>query len=237
MANINGKAYGLTLLCPIKNGCSGNRAFSALTRRTLQRLPLNEHSPIAQVPNTYLCRFYILSDVFYEQGPARNGWRATLLSGWRAGVREEHLKSEYLVFESNFHGDLDSYLEAMWHCAEQSVKAIWQHCVGFERVRDAQSFSDYVKRCQIDNQLFFNGSTDESLNEQLKALYLKQELSRFVFANQATTQDPVALQRAFQAFITRVQPADLDGPTWRPGADSEHSCTVDNRNTAGASHD
>ena len=44
---------------------------------------------MAKVPNTYLARFYILNDVFYQGFPAE----------------EEHLKSKYLVFSSNFHGD------------------------------------------------------------------------------------------------------------------------------------
>ena len=62
----------------------------------------------------------------------------------------------------------------------------------------------------------FNGSTDDSLPEQLKSLYLKQEFSKFAFENQGL--EPNELRQAFQQFIARTEPANLAGPTWRAGA-------------------
>ena len=200
MANQSGNAYGLTLLCPIKNGSENDQSYSAIVRDRLQDLPLNTQSPMAKVPNTYLCRFYVLNDVFYQGAPAI----------------EEHLKSKYLVFSSNFYGDLDNYLSDMWLMAESGVKEIWQYCVGFEKVTDAASFVQYIKKCQINNSLFFNGSNDEPLAEQLKGLYLKQELSQFVFDNQTTPAGELKVK--FTDFVNRTQPENLAGPTWQPGA-------------------
>ncbi len=219
MANKNGNAYGLTLLCPIKNGSVNNQSYAALTRLHLQNMPTEEESPMALVPNTYLCRFYILNDVFFEGGPPKGTLLATLLTGFRSLAREEHLNSKYLVFSSNFYGDRDTYLEGMWEQASTQVKEIWKHCVGFDKVSDASDFVDYITRCQVDNQLFFNGSTDDSLAEQLKGLYLKQEFSRFVFANQG--RSPHDLQAAFNDFIERTQPTQISGPTWMAGAAQE----------------
>jgi hypothetical protein len=54
------------------------------------------------------------------------------------------------------------------------------------------------------------------LAEQLKALYVKQELSKFAHANQG--KNALALQRAFEEFLTAVAPTNLASPTWRPGA-------------------
>lgn len=202
MANNNksGNAYGLTLLCPIINGFENDISFSALTRDRLQKLPLNTESPMAKVPNTYLCRFYVLNDVMYQGKPAR----------------EEHLKSKYLVFSTNFYGDLDAYLAQMWLHAEDEIKHIWQYCVAFEHVNSAESFTQYIKKCQVDNHLFFNGSTDESLDEQLKGLYLKQEFSKFVYQNQGKSAEE--LQSLFADFVTRTEPKNLAGPTWKAGA-------------------
>ena len=67
--------------------------------------------------------------------------------------------------------------------------------------------------------MFFNGSTDDSLAEQLKSLYVKQEFSRFVFDNQGSSAQN--LQAAFNAFVDRAQPTELKGPTWKPGAAQE----------------
>ncbi len=196
-------AAGLTVLCPIINGNSGQQSYAMLTRAYLQDMPLNEHSPMARVPNTYLCRFYVLNDVFYQGAPAL----------------EEHLKSKYLVFSTNYYGSLDDYLKTMWTQAEEKIKPIWEYCVGFDKVKTPADFAEYIKKCQVNNHLFFNGSTGDPLEEQLKTLYLKQEFSRFAYENQG--RNAADLQKAFQEFITRTQPKNVTGPTWVAGAHEE----------------
>ena len=196
-------AAGLTVLSPIVNGGDDQLSNAMRTRRHLHDMPLHSNSPMAKVPNTYLCRFYVLNDVFYESAPAK----------------EEHLQSKYLVFSTNYYGKLETYLEGMWKHAEDDVRAIWQHCVAFDKVRSATDFVSYMKKCQVKNHLFFNGSTGDPLAEQLKSLYLKQEFSRFVYENQG--KPPEELKQAFQAFTARTQPDNLDAPTWVAGADEE----------------
>lgn len=196
-------AAGLTVLCPIINGSTGQQSYAMLTRRYLQDMPLNENSPMTEVPNTYLCRFYVLNDVFYQGAPAQ----------------EEHLKSKYLVFSTNYYGDLDDYLTSMWTHAEKNISPIWQYCVAFEKVKTAADFVVYMKKCQVKNHLFFNGSTGDPLAEQLKTLYLKQEFSRFVYENQGGSAEEQ--QKAFQKFIVRTQPNNIANPTWVAGAQKE----------------
>jgi hypothetical protein len=207
MANKSGNAYALTILCPILPGVPSNsptgqsgQTYTALLRDQLQTLHLNEDSPMAQVPNTYLCRFWVLSDVPYQGKPAFL----------------EHLKSDYLVFSSNFYGELEPYITGMWNALKDSVLAVLWHCVGHETVHDASSFIDYIKKCQVTTTFFFNGSTDEPLADQLKNLYLKQEFSKFAFENQGKSARE--LQDAFCGFVQRTQPANLAGPTWAAGA-------------------
>jgi hypothetical protein len=202
MANKSGNAYALTVLCPIRGGVppTGSQSHTALLQELLQTLHLNEESPMAQVPNTYLCRFWVLGDVLYQGKP-----------GFL-----DHLKSDYLVFSSNFYGELEPYLEGMWKAIEAGIRFILGHCVDGDSVSDAPSFVEYIKKCQVTTTFFFNGSTDEPLAQQLKNLYLKQEFSKFAFENQGTS--PGALQEAFAAFVQRTQPQNLDGPTWAAGA-------------------
>jgi hypothetical protein len=205
MANKNGNAYALTMLCPIRGGVSdssgtNSQTYTALLRSVLQSLRVNEQSPMAKVPNTYLCRFWVLSDVVYEGKPAYL----------------EHLKSDYLVFSSNFYGELEPYLEGMWNALEDGVRLILSHCVGGETVLDGPSFIAYAKKCQITTTFFFNGSTDEPLAQQLKNLYLKQEFSKFAFNNQGKSASE--LQTAFREFVGQTDPPNLNGPTWAAGA-------------------
>ena len=199
MANANGSAYALTLMCPIKNGHCSGQSYSALTRQLLQQLEQHAESPLAKVPNTFFARFYILNDVFYEGSPAK----------------EDHLKSQYLIFAADFHGDLNDYLQGFWLNASVEAKLIWQHCVVFDEVGDSASFITYIKKCQVKTTFYFNGSTDESLAEQLKALYLKQKFSEFAIENQGA--EPQKLQQAFLEFVEKTQPFNNTNPTWLPG--------------------
>src|ERR1700730_10275193 len=105
MANTSGNAYALTLLVPILQGLPkkapegmNDQTYADLIRYQLQQLAVNEESPMARVPNTYPSRLFVLNDVLYQGRPA-------IL---------EHLKSNYLVFSSNFHGELEDYLTGMW---------------------------------------------------------------------------------------------------------------------------
>jgi len=203
MSNVASKAYGLTILSPIREKIAQGVSGSVLTRSVIEDLKLHQHSPFAKVANTYLARLYVLNDVMFQGYPEQ----------------EDHLKSKYLVFASNFYGDLDEYLTGLWHGAQADVKQIWAHCYDFESVTDEASFLIYMKKCQVKTTFFFNGSVglgedDISLNEQLKALYLKQEFAKFVWNNQSLS--PNELKAAFIEFSHITQPNQPE-PSWAPG--------------------
>lgn len=200
MANEFGESYGLTTLCPIINGLENGQAHDKSIRRLLQTLDTDEGSPFAKVPNTYLARLFILNDVFFEQGN---------------DVARDHLKSKYLVFTSNFHGKLEDYLTGMWTNQQSTIRNIWRHCVGFDQVNDAESFIAYIKKCQLTTTLFFNGSTDKSLKEQLKALYVKQAFTEFALTQQ--NRSATELRSAFNKFMQNIQIDNLNEPSYRPG--------------------
>lgn len=217
MANQSGNAYALTLLCPVRAGApaagfdgQSQESYAAHLRFVLQSVRVSGDSPMARVPNTYLSRFFLLDDVYYQGSPAL----------------EEHLKSSYLVFCCNFHGELEPYLTGMWKAIESDVRLLLNHCVGFsnQTVPDAAAFIAYVKKCQVTTTFFFNGSTDQPLAEQLKGLYLKQEFSQFAFENQGRSAREI--QEAFREFIKRTEPENTARPTWKAGVYRLHEVVV-----------
>ena len=233
MANTSCNAYDLTVLAPIENGCIGEISYAEILRNRLQDLPLHEDSPLAKVPNTYLARLFILDDVFYQCNTANDALFnfGDLFSFFSDRFRraalpcKDNLRSKYLVFASDFHGDLDSYLQGLWDKwvvleknERRDVRHIWEYCVGFDQVTDSASFIRYIKKCQLNATLYFNGSTDDPLKEQLKSLYLKQEFARFAVEHQG--KSAAQLQTAFMQFIDKVQPENLDAPSWAPGKSS-----------------
>lgn len=226
--NVSGKAYALTILSPIKNAYTQEEiAYADVIRDHLQNWNFENNSPMAKVPQTYLCRFFVLDDVYTESQPT--GGALDTFSDFLPAVpdsirrntvpKEDHLKNRYLVFSCNFHGgenaDLDGYLRGMWNAISDRVKELWHYCYGFEKVKDAETFICYMKQCQMEASLFFNGSNDESLPEQLKALYLKQEFAKFVIDNQGLDASHIKVN--LQAFMQRVAPTNLTEPTWAAG--------------------
>jgi hypothetical protein len=209
MANTSGQAFALTTLCPIINGDSSSKSLSAVNdreshdkeiQRLLQSLPVNEDSLFANTDNTYFARLFILNDVFFQQGN---------------DVKRDHLKSKYLCFNSNFYGKLEPYLTSMWNNNEDLVREIWQHCIAFDQVDNADDFIAYIQSCQVETTLFFNGSNDKSLAEQLKALYVKQMFSEFVLTQQGKSGSEI--KQAYKYFLQRVQLNNLGSPSWKPG--------------------
>lgn len=231
MANVSGNAYALTMLSPIRDGHIKQIAYGDAIRDRLENWNTLENSPMAEVPQTYLCRYYVLDDVYTQSlaGPDFFSRFYEIMSIFSDKYRlkalpvEDHLQSQYLVFCCNFHGDLDTYLRGMWNAISPKIREIWEYCYAFEQVKDADSFIAYVKKCQRTATLFFVGSTDDPLEEQLKSLYLKQEFSKFAIEHQGL---PAAeMQRAYQAFIKRVDPTNLAGPSWTPGQYRLHQPT------------
>ncbi len=226
--NVSGNAYALTILSPIKDGYTQEEiAYADVVRDCLQAWNTEQNSPMAQVPETYLCRYFVLDDVYCESLPGAgvldtfSDLLPLVPDSIRRAVlpKEDHLKSRYLVFSCNFYcgpsGDLDGYLRAMWGAISDRIKEIWGYCYGFEQVDNADKFIVYMKKCQLPASLFFVGSNDDSLEEQLKALYLKQEFAKFAVDNQGL--DAGSLKVNFQSFIQRVAPTNLIAPTWTAG--------------------
>jgi hypothetical protein len=199
MANQSGSVYGLTLLSPILNDERAVPSHDLQIRKYLATLPTGADSPFAIAPGTHLARLVVMDDVIYVGMPAC----------------EEHLSSKYLVFESNFDGDLDTYLTGLATTIPQHLDAIWSHCTGYPGAGDAQAFARYMKACQIDTTFFFAAVNDKSVTQTLVALQTQRAVADFVATHQGV--DAAQTQREFIEFIrilkvTPPPPPGIMGP-------------------------
>jgi hypothetical protein len=206
MANDSGQVYGLTILSPIIEDQRLDIDHTAQLRWYLAKLPRDHTSPFAKVSSTYLARLVVLDDVVFVGKPAC----------------EEHLKSRYLIFESNFDGDLDTYLKRMASEIPQFVDAVWKHCVGYPGVVNSDAFVAYMKRCQLTTTFFFADVNDRTVQGSLKALQTQSALAHFIEKNQG--KPPVEIQKRFGIFLEQLKaaPAPLPG-----GRDDEKSPAED----------
>jgi hypothetical protein len=206
MANQSGQIYGLTILSPILEGDTLDIGHATALRWYLASLPRDHTSPFAQVSSTHFARLVVLDDVVFVGAPAI----------------EEHLKSRYLVFETNFDGDLDTYLTRMAREIPDVVDSVWKHCVGYPGVADSAAFVTYMKKCQIETTFFFADVNNKTVQQNLKALQVQSALSHFVEQNQGKPANEI--QKSFGELVEHLAkaPAPLPG-----GKDSEKTAAED----------
>lgn len=194
MANKNGQVYGLTILSPIKEDPNPDPSDETALRIYLAGLPNGPNSPFAKVSTTHLCRLVVLDDVVFVGDPAK----------------EEHLKSAYLMFTSNFDGDLDAYLQLMVKHIGNVVDEVWKHCAGYPGIQDLGAFITYMKRCLITTTFFFADVNNKTVEQTLRALQVQRAVTVFVEASQG--MPPAKLQAAFLKFQQYLQRLALPAP-------------------------
>jgi hypothetical protein len=187
MPNKNGNVYGLTILSPIIDDDRATPSHDLQIRKYLATLPTGEESPFALAPGTHLARLVVMDDVIYVGMPAC----------------EEHLKSKYLVFESNCDGDLTAYLQGLATTAPEQIDAVWSHCVGYPGAAKVDEFVDYMKACQIETTFYFAAVNDKSVQETLRALQTQRAVSDFIANHQG--MEPGLLQSEFQGFLQELR--------------------------------
>ena len=188
MPSQSGKVYGLTLLCPILDDPMAIPSHDLQIRGHLAELSTGPDSPFAIAPGTHLARLVVLDDVIYVGMPAR----------------EDHLKSKYLVFESNCDGNRDSYLSGLADKIPDELDNIWKHCTGYPPggARDRGAFLAYMRKCEIETTFFFAPVNNKTREETLRALRTKQAVAHFIATHQG--MPPAQIQRDLLSLCDRL---------------------------------
>ena len=193
MPNQNGSVYGLTLLSPILHDPHAVPSHSLQIRDYLATLPTGPESPFAIAPGTHLCRLVVMDDVIYVGMPAC----------------EDHLKSKYLIFETNCDTDLDAYITGLAKSIPQHLDAIWSHCIGYPGAANLPQLLQYMKTCQLTTTFFFAAVNNSTVTESLRALQTQRAIADFIATRQG--MDPAQIQRDFitltKALVTAAPPA------------------------------
>jgi hypothetical protein len=175
--NVSGQAYAFMAMTPVKPGEEGALA------EYLRALRGRGTSPLAKLPRTHLGRFVIVSD--FHNDPA---WKQR---------REEHLELPYLIFTSNFDGDLDSYLDELCEKLAPEAAQIWGRCVGCPESAKGVALKQYLKHNQIRTGIFFAAYGNATVGTVKRSLRQRERMIAFAVASQGLA--PEALQQAFLA--------------------------------------
>jgi hypothetical protein len=178
MPNIDGGHYFLTALLPIQttpfvtsDGVS--RLPVQMVREALFRMATarqseetkdsNVNSPFASNLRTHFARLVVIDDTV-DNGRDPENALAAALKGHNPLVAQpvDQLNGPYLMFSADFDagpdrsGGFNSYLEELYATMGAELRKPFRHCVGFDAVKDPESFRRYIKRCQIETTMPFN---------------------------------------------------------------------------------
>jgi len=79
------------------------------------------------------------------------------------------LGNQYLLFTSNFDGDVDSYLHELVELMGEAA-AIWSHCIGCPRPAEGAALKAYLHRNQVDSGFAFAAYGNASVAQIKTAL-------------------------------------------------------------------
>lgn len=195
MPNIWGQSYAFTAISPILSGRTEGVIHAAEMRSILARLTASkDDSPFARVPGTHFGRWTVLD----------------ALPQFGFPTQPDLLQAKYLLLVADFDGDRDTWLEHLRTKAGDTVRELYQYCVGFPGVQGATAFQQYFQRCQLETTLPFTVFGDDPLPKVLRALDAQR---RFVaFARAAQGKSNGDLRAAFAKFTKQLAAADTPKP-------------------------
>ncbi|MGH2942873.1 MAG: hypothetical protein ACRDLN_08905 [Solirubrobacteraceae bacterium] len=175
--NVSGQAYAFMAMTPVKPG--EEDALAEYLRGLRGRGP----SPLAKLSRTHIARFVIVEDFHND-------------SSWKQRT-EEHLDLPYLIFTSNFDGDLDSYLDELCEKLAAEAREIWGRCIGCPESAKGAALKAYLKHNQIETGIFFSAYGHATVPDVKQALERRERLVDFAVRSQGLAPEP--LQKAFLA--------------------------------------
>jgi hypothetical protein len=173
-ASISGQAYALTVFTPIVPGSESE------LRTYLEGLRAHG-SPLARLPRTHFGRWVVVEDFTSE----------------REQPKEDHLPCPYLLFTSNFDGDLDSYLDELCERLAPEAKEIWGRCIGCPESAAGAELKAYLLHNRIPTGVFFAAYPNATVSKVKESLLLRERM--IAFAIRAQGLEPAELLPAFTA--------------------------------------
>ncbi len=180
MGNVDGKATAITVLTPVKPGhtlilrgvfFAGEHIHMLMTR-------------LVQLSFIHYARWTIVRDLAWNGEPQP----------------KEDLRYDYLLFESNFNGTWDEYIDAFAEVVPARMRAIWSSSYGFPGPKPVGPFKDYIRKNDLDVEHYYSAYPEATTTEVLSALKVTAALDAFL-----AMADGDDFGARFDALLTELQ--------------------------------
>ena len=179
MANIEGEATAITVITPIKRG--GPLVLWLVfwagrnVKRTLEKLE--------KLSFIHFARWAVIKRFPDEHGG-------------------ERLNHPYLLFESNFNGAWEQYIDAFSEVVAFRMKAIWGTSFGFPGPLPVEPFKAYIRHNEFVANHYFSAYPGATTTEIISAERVEGALEEL---RGSAGGDAEAFGAAYAAFLTKVQ--------------------------------
>jgi hypothetical protein len=180
MANVEGKATAITVITPVK---PWGRPLLALVFWAGRHLTFT------------LRKLQQLSFIHYA--------RWAVIPRFPDGGEGERLHHAYLLFESNFNGTWDQYIDAFSEVVPTRMKAIWGTSYGFPGPLPVERFKEYIRKNEYVANHYWSAYPGASTTEIVSAGRVAAALE--AFRRRAASLPPEAFAAEYARFLTEVQ--------------------------------
>jgi hypothetical protein len=183
MSNIRGKAYGINVITPMKSWKRKilNVLFKILTIKVLQK---DLHS----LSFIHFARWTVIPRKAFPHFPEQ--------------ATQEILKYDYMMFESNFNGSWNEYIDAFNSVLSLKLNVIWYWSENFPGSQPLTPFKDYITHNQIYTDYYYMAYPGSTVNDVKNALSVNKNFEALV--NRAEESD-TQFEKAFNTFFIKVQ--------------------------------
>jgi hypothetical protein len=180
MANVEGRATAITVLSPYKP-----------TGRLL--LPIVFW--VGRNVTATLKKLQMLSFIHYA--------RWVVVKRFPDGGSGEKLHYPYLMFESNFNGSWDQYIDAFSEVVPARMKGIWGTSYGFPGPIPVEPFKEYIRANEYVANHYYNAYPGSTTTEIISAANVAAAVDEL--RARAPSLSPAAFKTAYEDMLSSIQ--------------------------------
>jgi hypothetical protein len=180
VANIEGKATAITVITPVKRGGPLLLWLVFWAGRNMEWT---------------LKKLQTLSFIHFA--------RWAVIKRFPDGREGERLNHTYLLFESNFNGAWEQYIDAFSEVVALRMKAIWGTSLGFPGPLPVEPFKGYIRRNEFVANHYYSAYPGATTTEIVSAARVEAALEEL--ARTSAGLDPDSFGEAYASFLTKLQ--------------------------------
>jgi hypothetical protein len=183
MSNIRGKAYAMNVITPQKSWKSHmlNVAFKLLTIRFTQ-------NDLRNLSFIHFARWTIIPKHGFPNFPGQS--------------TRESLRFDYLLFESNFNGSWNEYVDAFNSVLAFKLNLVWYWSENYPGSVPLSPFKNYIEHNQKYNDYYYMAHPGSTVTDVKNALEVSKNFESLLEATNANDSD---FEQAYKQFLNKVQ--------------------------------